>query len=455
MTDINTGGAVLVIGDTDTADRTEMLAEKAAEKGVQIAQTFAFDPGAAASHDDLTEVDEVVAALSRAIVTRTDLWCPFPLQDLCREQHFRRLSLALQRHGLNLLMGPDLAPCPTEGGYHEVDAALRKEVHAVDDLDHAALASAGLRTLGAEIEASLAGAPGPSDRFGCDADFFSTAEAARFFGKSADWLSRGLREGVFTNPDGASIEPLRVGRAGRLRFTLPVLRDIAHSCHRRGILSRRRRDGVLAALSDAESATDDVAPTRNKTRRPAMTSTRTITPTWEHDDLVHGWWVIPGRLLAVEYPGAKEPDKAARKIQTLLDAGIDSFVNLTEDGEKTWGGAPMVPYDRGLAARHARFPIPDTSVIGDAGYDEILGYIRDEIAAGRVVYVHCWGGKGRTGTVVGAWLIAEEGLGYPEVLERMQELRAGSRKAGQSVPDTREQADVLRRRARRAEHRHD
>jgi hypothetical protein len=22
------------------------------------------------------------------------------------------------------------------------------------------------------------------------------------------------------------------------------------------------------------------------------------TPSWEHDALIHGWWVIPGRLLA-------------------------------------------------------------------------------------------------------------------------------------------------------------
>lgn len=245
------GSAVLVIGDTDTADRAELLAEKAAEKGMQIAQTFAFDPGAAASHDDLTDVDEVVAALSRAIVTRRDLWCPFPLQDLCREQHFRRLSLALQRHGLNLLMGPDLAPCPTEGGYHEVDAALRKEVWAVDELDNAALASAGLRTLGAEIEAAFVDGPGPADRFGCEDTFFSTAEAARFFGKSADWLARGVREGAFTCPGGETIEPLRVGTAGRLRFTPSVVRDIAQSCHRRGVLSRRERDAVLARLSRA------------------------------------------------------------------------------------------------------------------------------------------------------------------------------------------------------------
>ena len=178
-------------------------------------------------------------------------------------------------------------------------------------------------------------------------------------------------------------------------------------------------------------------------------------PTWDHDRLIHAWWVIPGRLLAGEYPGAKDPQKAAEKIRTLLDAGIDSFVDLTEAGETTWGGAPMVPYSDDLGARYARFPIPDTSVIDDAGYDRILAHIRAELDAGHRVFVHCWGGKGRTGTVVGAWLIDRDGLRFPEVLDRMQELRDGTRKAGQSVPDTPEQAEVLRRRAKRREHDHD
>jgi hypothetical protein len=53
--------------------------------------------------------------------------------------------------------------------------------------------------------------------------------------------------------------------------------------------------------------------------------------------------------------------------------------------------------------------------------------------------------------VVGCWLIDEEHLGFPEVLDRMQELRKGTCKAHHPVPDTDEQAAVLRRRAQRRE----
>ncbi|MEI6254405.1 MAG: hypothetical protein WCP30_16540, partial [Mycobacteriaceae bacterium] len=128
MTEINTSFDVYVLGDVDTSKRLDMLAAKAAEHGAVIAQTFAFAEGEAAEQNDLTEVDAVVEAVSRAIATRTDIWLPFWLQDLCRETHLRRLSLTLQRHGLNLLLGPQLAPCSVEGGLNEIDAAVRNEV---------------------------------------------------------------------------------------------------------------------------------------------------------------------------------------------------------------------------------------------------------------------------------------------------------------------------------------
>lgn len=176
-------------------------------------------------------------------------------------------------------------------------------------------------------------------------------------------------------------------------------------------------------------------------------------PSWEHDPEIHGYWVIPGRLLATEYPGAKDEEKALRKLQVLRDAGITSFVDLTEAEERTWDGAPMVPYSGllGPDIAYQRFAIPDTSVIADGDYDRILDYIRAELDAGRIVNLHCWGGKGRTGTVVGSWLIDTERLGFPEVIDRMQELRRGSSKQHHPVPDTPEQCAVLRRRAQRRE----
>jgi len=150
---------VVLLGDDDTVLRhRDDLSEHAAQQACAIADAFSFSPGEAASNDDLAEVDAVVSALGRAIADRMHVWVPFPGPDLGREQHWRRLSLVLQRHGLNLRVGRELAPCPTTGGFSEVDFALRREVQVVDDLDNAALAAVGAEGLGREIELALVAA---------------------------------------------------------------------------------------------------------------------------------------------------------------------------------------------------------------------------------------------------------------------------------------------------------
>ena len=143
---------VIVLGDDETVRRCEQLTARAALRSTTVVAMFAFPAGAPASHDDLTEVEGVVAALARAISLRLPIWMPEPMADLRREQHYRRLSLVLQRHGLDLLVGHDLWPMPDTGGMNEIDYALRREVQAVDDLDRAALASAGVDSLERVVE---------------------------------------------------------------------------------------------------------------------------------------------------------------------------------------------------------------------------------------------------------------------------------------------------------------
>lgn len=257
---INTSYAVIVVGDRETIRHFD-LEEKAARQGAVVTETHCVGPGEAACQDELTEVEAVVTALGRAIATRADIWVPFPVEDLGREQHLRRLSLVLQRHGLNMLMGHDLEPCTMDGGFSPIDYALRMEVKAVDALGFAALANAGMRTLDVEIERELldptypaaAGRdvpPPTAERVG--ERFYSTGEVAAFFGKSVQWVYWAMRTGVFTRPDGAPIEPMRVGKNGRRRFSVPVLRDMARSCYRRGILTENELLDLLAVLDCAE-----------------------------------------------------------------------------------------------------------------------------------------------------------------------------------------------------------
>jgi hypothetical protein len=157
-----TATAVVVLGDDETIRRCEQLTARAALRSATVAAMFAFTTGAPESHDDLSEVEAVVAAVARAISSRLPIWMPDPLADLRREQHYRRLSVVLQRHGLDLLVGHDLWPVPDMGGMNEIDHALRREVQAVDALDRAALASAGVESLERVVEHAANTAPSTS-----------------------------------------------------------------------------------------------------------------------------------------------------------------------------------------------------------------------------------------------------------------------------------------------------
>jgi hypothetical protein len=158
--------------------------------------------------------------------------------------------------------------------------------------------------------------------------------------------------------------------------------------------------------------------------------------------LPNSYWVIPGRLLAGEYPlGADEADARAR-LARLDEAGIDYFVDLTEEYE-------LPGYRHLLPARstHVRSAITDTRVPGHAAQmQQILSDIRAALSLDRCVYVHCRAGIGRTGLVIGCFL-AEEEQGGKAALKRLNRLWRQSARADSwpKVPQTREQADYIRR----------
>ncbi len=144
------------------------------------------------------------------------------------------------------------------------------------------------------------------------------------------------------------------------------------------------------------------------------------------------WWVEPGRLLAGGFPGDMDPNRARKRLQRLLQAGVRCFISLQEIGEMSWTGcredyAPLleglIGADSGSGITCHAFPIPDMGIAERAIIREILHTINEALSEGRGVYVHCWGGHGRTGMVVGCWL-REQGLSGLDALERLNELRA-------------------------------
>jgi protein-tyrosine phosphatase len=158
--------------------------------------------------------------------------------------------------------------------------------------------------------------------------------------------------------------------------------------------------------------------------------------------------LLDGRLIAGEYPGDRDDTSARAKLGALLDAGVTTFIDLTEPHE-------LAPYDalvaevarvRGREVKHHRVPIRDVSVPKSAVVmREILDLIDAALDDGGVVYVHCWGGVGRTGTVVGCHLV-RSGMTGDEALARVAELFKHTEKyprRGRS-PETDEQEAYVR-----------
>jgi protein-tyrosine phosphatase len=68
-----------------------------------------------------------------------------------------------------------------------------------------------------------------------------------------------------------------------------------------------------------------------------------------------------------------------------------------KDKFETFKGCDIVSSDQ-LSFVH--FPIRDCSITDDDGVLELAKSLVAAISEGEVIYLHCWGGHGRTGTLV-------------------------------------------------------
>ena len=156
------------------------------------------------------------------------------------------------------------------------------------------------------------------------------------------------------------------------------------------------------------------------------------------------YWVVPGKLLAGCYPGGQTPESASAKARGLLAAGVTDIVNLMEEAESNHDGQTFADYVPNLIAHFpnrerpiqaSSHPIVDGSVPSTQLMVEILDRIDSAIARGGIVYIHCWGGRGRTGTVVCCWLV-RHGLATPtNAVAKLQTLIAENRAEFEPTPE--------------------
>ncbi|MBM3457349.1 MAG: protein phosphatase [Armatimonadetes bacterium] len=150
------------------------------------------------------------------------------------------------------------------------------------------------------------------------------------------------------------------------------------------------------------------------------------------------YWVQPGRFLAGWIPSDPEPAVREEKLRGLLDVGVRVVVNLMEADERNRQGKPFADYSADLErlarAREAtvrclRCPIRDQDVPTLEAMDEILDHL-DRALRRDPVYLHCWGGVGRTGTVVACWLLRHGRADETNYLKELAKLRRMDQRAG-------------------------
>jgi hypothetical protein len=165
------------------------------------------------------------------------------------------------------------------------------------------------------------------------------------------------------------------------------------------------------------------------------------------------YWVVSDQLIAGCYPGDRDPATARQKLGGLVRCGVGLIINLMHPDEHGHDGEPFKDYrpmleeiasKAGRRVRCERLSIYDNDVPTVAQMRKILDTIDRANAAGETVFVHCWGGKGRTGTVVGCYLARHKLAVGDAALRRVKELTQASSYDFGPVPQTAEQCDFVR-----------
>ena len=106
-----------------------------------------------------------------------------------------------------------------------------------------------------------------------------------------------------------------------------------------------------------------------------------------------------------------------RDYETILALGITAVLDTR--AERT---SKRDFYDaHGIT--HRQFLVPDVTVPDEAVLTEAVSWIDDQLADGRTVLIHCAKGRGRSATVLAAYLMKTKGMSFDAVRDLLHSKR--------------------------------
>jgi protein-tyrosine phosphatase len=103
-------------------------------------------------------------------------------------------------------------------------------------------------------------------------------------------------------------------------------------------------------------------------------------------------------------------------VEWLARAGISSILTLTVE--------PLPPdFTKGLNITTGHVPMEDHQPPSVDAMARAVGFIAEQLRAGRATLVHCLAGEGRTGCALAAYLIDARSMSADEALQALRNLK--------------------------------
>ena len=159
----------------------------------------------------------------------------------------------------------------------------------------------------------------------------------------------------------------------------------------------------------------------------------------------NAYWVEEGKVLAGPYPRHPMNEEQTKKqLAWLCEQGITHILDLTGAGERAPYKDDFLQTSQryNIQGTHERWPIVDFGLPDKYLMRDIQDEIQRILNEGGKVYIHCYAGIGRTGTVAGCYLV-EQGMSGEDALAKLQILREHTPHGKYRSPENDAQRDFV------------